>query len=145
MLDDETIVRGKFVALRPVMDERLTRLWAGAEADALGEGGIAIVERATGLSRTTIRTGRDELRAGVTVDDVVGVRRAGGGRARIEEISPGIVEALETLVDPVTRGDPRIAPAVDVEEHAHTRRRVVDPGVRRQSAKGRAVAVREWL
>ena len=106
MLDDETMVRGKFVALRPVMDERLTRLWAGAEADALGEGGIAIVERATGLSRTTIRAGRDELRAGVTADDVVGVRRAGGGRARIEETSPGIVEALETLVDPVTRGDP---------------------------------------
>jgi hypothetical protein len=106
MVDDETIVRGKFVALRPVMDERLTRLWAGAEADALGEGGIAIVERATGLSRTTIRTGRDELRAGVTADDVVGVRRAGGGRSRIEETTPGIVEALETLVDPVTRGDP---------------------------------------
>ena len=106
MLDDETTVRGKFVALRPVMDERLTRLWAGAEADALGDGGIAIVERATGLSRTTIRAGRDELRAGVTADDVVGVRRAGGGRSRIEETSPGIVEALETLVDPVTRGDP---------------------------------------
>jgi hypothetical protein len=106
MLDDETIVRGKFAALRPVMDERLTRLWAGAEADALGEGGIAIVERATGLSRTTIRAGRDELRGGVTADDVVGVRRAGGGRARIEETSPGIVEALESLVDPVTRGDP---------------------------------------
>ena len=68
MLDDETTVRGKFVALRPVMDERLTRLWAGAEADALGEGGIAIVERATGLSRTTIRAGRDELRGGVTAD-----------------------------------------------------------------------------
>ena len=37
MLDDETTVRGKFVALRPVMDERLTRLWAGAEADALAK------------------------------------------------------------------------------------------------------------
>jgi hypothetical protein len=106
MPDDETTVRGKFVALRPVMDERLTRLWAGAEADALGDGGIAIVERATGLSRTTIRAGRDELRSGVTADDVVGVRRAGGGRSRIEETTPGIVEALETLVDPVTRGDP---------------------------------------
>jgi hypothetical protein len=106
MSDEETTVRGKFVALRPVMDERLTRLWAGAEADALGDGGIAIVERATGLSRTTIRAGRDELRAGVAADDVVGVRRAGGGRSRIEETTPGIVEALETLVDPVTRGDP---------------------------------------
>ena len=89
------------------MNERMTRLWAGAEADALGDGGIAMVERATGLSRTTIRAGRDELRAGVTADDVVLVRRpGGGGRPRVEETTPGIVDALETLVDPVTRGDP---------------------------------------
>ncbi len=106
MGDEETIVRTKFVALSPVMDERLTRLWAGAEADALGDGGIAIVERATGLSRTTIRAGRDELRGGVSADDVIAVRRSGGGRLRIEEATPGILEALETLVDPVTRGDP---------------------------------------
>ena len=106
MVDEETTVRTKFVALSPVMDERLTRLWAGAEADALGDGGIAMVERATGLSRTTIRAGRDELRAGVTADDVVWARRPGGGRPRIEDTTPGIVDALETLVDPVTRGDP---------------------------------------
>ena len=67
MDDPETTVRTKFVSLSPVMDERLTRLWAGAEADALGDGGIAIVERATGLSRTTIRAGRDELRAGFLI------------------------------------------------------------------------------
>jgi hypothetical protein len=103
---DEQTIRTKFVALHPVMDERLTRLWAGAEADALGDGGIAIVERATGLSRTTIRAGRDELRGGVTTDDVVAVRRPGGGRPRIEDATPDIVQALEALVDPVTRGDP---------------------------------------
>jgi len=106
MVDHEAMVRAKFIALGPVMDERLTRLWAEAEADALGDGGIAMVERATGLSRTTIRAGRDELRAGVSVDDVVAIRRSGGGRPRIEETSPGILEALETHVDPVTRGDP---------------------------------------
>jgi Rhodopirellula transposase DDE domain len=106
MVDHEAIVRTKFLALSPVMDERLTRLWAGAEADALGDGGIAIVERATGLSRTTIRTGRDELLAGVSADDVVASRRPGGGRPRLEAVTPGLVAALETLVDPVTRGDP---------------------------------------
>ena len=103
---EEQTIRAKFVALHPVMDERVTRLWAGAEADALGDGGIAIVERATGLSRTTIRAGRDELRGGVTPADVVAVRRPGGGRPRIEDAAPDIVEALEALVDPVTRGDP---------------------------------------
>ena len=106
MVDHEAAVRTKFLALRPVLDERLSRLWAGAEAEALGDGGIAIVERATGLSRTTIRAGRDELRAGVSAEDVVLVRRAGGGRPRIEETTPEIVEVLESLVDPVTRGDP---------------------------------------
>lgn len=106
MSDHETTVRTKFLALRPVMNERVTRLWAGAEAEALGDGGIAIVERATGLSRTTVRAGRDELRGGVSPDEVVDVRRPGGGRARIEDTTPAIVAALEMLVDPVTRGDP---------------------------------------
>ncbi len=99
-------IRAKFLALKPAMDERLTRLWAGAEAEALGEGGISIVEEATGMSRTTIRVGRDELREGVSADNVVSVRRAGGGRPSIETTSPGIIVALEGLVDPVIRGDP---------------------------------------
>ncbi len=99
-------IRAKFLALKPAMDERLTRLWAGAEAEALGEGGISVVEEATGMSRTTIRVGRDALREGVSANDVVSVRRAGGGRPSIETTSPGIIVALEGLVDPVTRGDP---------------------------------------
>ena len=100
------VIRAKFQSLRPVLDERIARLWAGAEAEAIGEGGIAIVEEATGMSRTTIRAGRDELRAGVDPGDVVKVRRTGGGRPTIEQTRPEIVPALEALVDPVTRGDP---------------------------------------
>jgi hypothetical protein len=97
-LDEEQTIRTKFQALRPVMDERVTRLWAGAEAEALGDGGIAIVGRATGLSRTTIRAGRDELRAGATADEVVWVRRPGSGRPRIETETPEIRDVLD-LVD----------------------------------------------
>lgn len=100
------IIRTKYEALRPVMNERVSRLWAGAEADALGPGGIAIVGEATGMSRTTVRAGRDELRKGVDDADVVSVRHAGGGRPAIEELQPQIIPALESLVDPVTRGDP---------------------------------------
>lgn len=98
-------IRAKFLALRPVLDERLTRLWAGAEAEAVGDGGITAVARATGMSRTTIRAGREELRKGLTSGDVVRVRRAGAGRRPIEEKEPEIVEALEGLLEPVTRGD----------------------------------------
>lgn len=102
---DELEIRKKFEALSGVMDERVRRLWAGVEAEC-SEGGIAAVERATGLSRTTIRAGRDELRAGVSSGDVVKVRRPGGGRTPLEEQNPELVAALEALVDPVTRGDP---------------------------------------
>jgi hypothetical protein len=102
---DEEEIRRKFEALSAVMDERMRRLWAGAEAE-FGDGGIAVVERATGMSRTTIRTGRDELRGGVSAEEVVNVRRRGGGRTPIEEQNPELVAALEALVDPVTRGDP---------------------------------------
>jgi hypothetical protein len=106
MTTDVEMIRTKFESLKPVMNERMTRLWAGAEADALGNGGIAIVEEATGMSRTTIRAGRDELRDGVDPSDVINVRQGGGGRPAIEELQPQIVSALEGLVDPVTRGDP---------------------------------------
>ena len=102
---DEGEIRRKYEALSGVMDERLRRLWAGAEAEH-SDGGIAAVERATGMSRTTIRTGRDELRGGVSPDEVVNVRRPGGGRTALEEHTPELVTALEALVDPVTRGDP---------------------------------------
>ena len=99
-------IRRKYEALSPLMDERMRRCWAGVEADVIGEGGIAIVERATGMSRTTIRAGRDEARGGVGDIEVVQVRRTGSGRPRLEELDPGLVTDLESLVEPVTRGDP---------------------------------------
>lgn len=87
------------------MDERSRRLWAGAEADAIGYGGVAAVARATGLAISTVRKGRDEARAGARPDDVVNVRRSTGKRP-YEAAHPEVWPALEKLVDPVTRGDP---------------------------------------
>lgn len=91
------------------MDERARRLWAGAEAEAWGWGGIAGVARATRLAISTVTFGRNEVRAGVRADDVVRVRRSGGGRRRHESVHPALVSALEKLVDPMTRGDPESA------------------------------------
>ena len=108
------IIRTKFESLKPVMDERMRRLWAGAEADALGEGGIAIVEEATGMSRTTIRVGRAELRSGVARSDVVSVRRPGGGRPAIGTDS---VRHHPGTREPCRAGHawgPRVTAAVDL-------------------------------
>ncbi len=87
------------------MDERARRLWAGAEAGAIGYGGVAAVARATGMAISTVRKGRDEARAGARPEDVVKVRRSNGKRP-FEVAHPTVWPALERLIDPVTRGDP---------------------------------------
>jgi hypothetical protein len=89
------------------MDERLRRLWAGAEAEAMGWGGLIAVARATGMAISTVTLGRNEVRAGATpTADLVQVRRRGGGRRRHELVHPELVPALRELVEPATRGGP---------------------------------------
>jgi hypothetical protein len=103
--DAERQVRDKWRLLKATMDERQRRLWAGAEADVIGFGGVAAVARATKLAISTVRKGRDEARGGAKREDVVNVRRSAGPRP-FEEMHPEVWPALEKLVDPVTRGDP---------------------------------------
>jgi len=105
--DVETISE-KYATLEPVLDERARRLWAATEARAIGRGGISRVAQATGLSRITIRAGLDELEATLGDEgDLAGrIRRPGGGRRPLTKDDPGLLGALEAMVDPVTRGDP---------------------------------------
>jgi hypothetical protein len=93
------------------MDERVTRLWAAAEAEALGYGGVAAVREATGISESRIRAGRRDLaelaqRPPTMPPRAQRVRRAGAGRPPLTEVDPTLVTDLESLVDPLTRGDP---------------------------------------
>ncbi|HYB35602.1 MAG TPA: ISAzo13 family transposase [Mycobacterium sp.] len=96
----------KYELIAPLLDERQRRRWLGIEARALGRGGVSAVARATGASRTTVTAAVAEV-AGRGQDSAAGrVRRAGAGRPRLRESEPGVVAALERLVDPATRGDP---------------------------------------
>lgn len=104
-MEAEKLVRQKWRLLKATLDERGRRLWAGTEADAIGYGGVAAVARATGLAISTVRKGRDEVRAGARREDVVNVRRSPGKRP-YEELHPEVWPALERLVEPMTRGDP---------------------------------------
>jgi transposase len=103
-------LEAKFAALDPLWDERTRRRWAAVEARAIGRGGIARVAEATGLSRATIRAGLQELDAPITSDprraSSERVRRPGGGRRPLADRAPRLLRSLESLVDPVTRGDP---------------------------------------
>jgi len=103
-LDQEAALVEKFAAVSHVLDERGRRLWAAAESRAIGYGGDAVVSSATGIARVTIRKGRAEIASGVT--PTRRIRRPGAGRPRLGTSQPGLEEALERLVDPLTRGDP---------------------------------------
>jgi hypothetical protein len=110
MHNAETIaqIREKYQSLQPEMDERLRRQWAATEARALGWGGVTTVARATGLSRTTITAGLRELDmpAEDRLAEAARVRRPGGGRRPLIQTDPQLISALESLVEPATRGDP---------------------------------------
>jgi hypothetical protein len=109
-MSQETIA-WKFNALRQDMDERLQRLWVAAEAEAYGWGGVSLVSKATGMSRTTIAAGQSELserRGSIPIinPEPRRVRRVGGGRKTLVTSDPGLLAALDALVEPTTRGDP---------------------------------------
>ncbi len=101
------VLRAKFEALLPHLDERAQRLTLAAEARSLGHGGIAAVARASGSSRSRVQQGVAELEAGA--QPLGRVRRPGAGRKPITETDPGIVDALLALVEPTRRGDPESA------------------------------------
>jgi hypothetical protein len=106
----QKVVRDKYDRLREFLDERSRRLWVANEALAFGYGGIRAVAEALGISTKTVVAGCRELKAKAEkAGEVIAgnrQRRAGGGRKRLLEHDPGIVNAIEAIVDPATRGDP---------------------------------------
>ncbi len=112
MQDAGTIrrIRVKYRSLASMMDERMRRQWAATEAADLGWGGVTAVATATGLARNTIMVGTHELevrRAHPRAAISLRLRREGGGRKALTETDPELLQALERLVDPVTRGHPQ--------------------------------------
>jgi hypothetical protein len=100
-------IRRKFRTLTPVFDERSRRQWAAVEALELAWGGVTSVAAATGLSRTTIAAGVGELRSQAAGEaPTPGIRRPGGGRKHLVDTDLTLWDALDALIDPMTRGDP---------------------------------------
>ena len=104
MEETQEALAAKFQVIFPHLDERQRRLLMGAEAGALGHGGIRAVARAAGVREATVSVGVDELDSGA--DPLGRARRPGGGRKRAAELDPGLRPALLALVEPEERGDP---------------------------------------
>jgi Rhodopirellula transposase DDE domain len=100
----QEMLAAKFGVIFPHLDERQRRLLMGAEARALGHGGIRLVARAAGVREATVSLGVTELDAGA--EPLGRVRRPGGGRKRATEVDGGLRVALLALVEPHERGDP---------------------------------------
>jgi hypothetical protein len=104
MVVTREMLAAKFAAVFPHLDERQRRLLMGAEARALGHGGIRAVARAAGVREATVSLGVDELDSGA--EPLGRARRPGGGRKRAADLDPGLRPALLALVEPHERGDP---------------------------------------
>ena len=98
-------IRCKYLAVVGDLGERGRRRWAAAEAVSMGRGGIAAVAQATGISDRTIRNGIREIHAD-SLPFPDRQRRPGGGRRSREREQPKLMEALQRLVESVSRGDP---------------------------------------
>ncbi|MDQ2949799.1 MAG: ISAzo13 family transposase [Acidobacteriota bacterium] len=105
---DVTAIRMRYEGVSPHLNERSRRLFAANEAKSVGRGGLAAVYEATGIARSTIRRGLSDLRS--EPGPLIGrIRRRGGGRKPKTETEPGLLEALEDLVQSAIRGDPEAA------------------------------------
>jgi Rhodopirellula transposase DDE domain len=103
-MDEHTSLASKLALILPHLHERQRRLVLGAEARALGRGGVSVVARAAQVSRTTVHAALAEL--DTAAPDRARSRRPGGGRTLLEEQDPTLLADLDALIEPTTRGDP---------------------------------------
>ena len=106
-----------FEEVRAHLDERARRLLLGAMAREIGSGGIGRVAEATGAAEDTVSRGAGELESGIEPDGRI--RGRGAGRRPVTETDPGILPALEALVDEESRGDPMRALRWTTKSTAH--------------------------
>lgn len=97
-------VQHRYELMAPYLNEQLRRAWAAAEALTLGRGGNTIVAEAIGISRTTLTKAKHEVLSSTAVPSRQ--RQPGGGRKLLAETDEGLLDALDALIDPRTRGDP---------------------------------------
>ncbi|UUZ64466.1 ISAzo13 family transposase [Polaromonas sp. P1-6] len=142
-------IEAKYQALSARLDEATLRLWVAAEARSLGRGGVSLVANAVGISRTTIYAGLAEIEEASKASKKRGAasaaaskstlsRSAGGGRKKLIDLNQGLLDALDALVEPTSRGDPmsplrwtcksttRLAQELNKMGHAVSQRTVCD-------------------
>ncbi|HED14330.1 MAG TPA: ISAzo13 family transposase, partial [Gammaproteobacteria bacterium] len=104
MISADEKLKEKLSVLLPALNEKQRRLLLGAEAIALGYGGIKYLSDITGMSTNTIARGIREFETGD--EDVSRVRKKGSGRKNLTRKFPQLEHCIEAIIEPDTRGDP---------------------------------------
>lgn len=102
------LLNKKYEQISPYLDEKLLRIWAAVESSVLPRGGVTLLSQITGLARSTIHIGIQEI-SGVEDDTEINnlrTRRTGGGRKKIISTDQALQRDLDNLIEPATRGDP---------------------------------------
>src|SRR5919108_5872226 len=92
--------------LIPSFSEAQRRWYVGQKALELGRGGIEQIHALTGISRTTIIRGMQEVKRGKPLKMGGRVRKRGGGRKAIESVDAEMVEAINEILEESTAGNP---------------------------------------
>ena len=109
------MLKDKVTKVLSILNERQKRLYLAMEAEDLGHGGVLLLSKASNVSHKTIIKGKKELRdlsqkdtAELSEDIMLvdRIRKEGGGRKKVKESNPALMNVLELMLEPVTRGHP---------------------------------------
>ena len=108
-MDIAQTIEAKYRALAARLDEATLRLWVATEARSLGRGGVSVVAKAAGVSRTTVYAGLSELDRGTVRGsdapalDKRRVRAQGAGRKTLASADATLLRDLDAEVAPLVR------------------------------------------
>ena len=108
-MNDMNKIQEKLKKITLILNEKQRRIVYAAEAEQIGRGGKSQISAVTGMSRSTLNSGFADLKAledkNLSIDNER-IRRTGGGRKQLSKTNSELLTALESLIEPVTRGDP---------------------------------------
>ena len=117
----------RILRMKDMLDERQWRLYLANEAISAGYGGVSKVSRISGVSRTTITKGIEELNDGAMIPGRV--RKVGGGPKYTEEKHPDIEDRIRKLIDGSTYGDPERVLSHTTESFRKIKRELESQGI----------------
>lgn len=103
---DKEIIKTRINLVLPMLDERQSRVYLSAEAASLGWGGKTIISELSSTTRRTIAKGGKEAISTENNLESTRIRKVGGGRKKILELQPELLQTIQNLVSPHTMGDP---------------------------------------